>query len=88
MNMSIGDIGILQNITISNLSYLNGHRAEITKLYGLKPKAYYSVKVLDSNIADGVSFGEWEGTCSIKKHQIRPITDPDQEIEQKKEETV
>ena len=85
--MKVGDIGVLQNIKSGldshsepdiDISWLNGYFAEILPLPPKNPGADYSVRVLGAEVVAGrSSTGEYKGTYGIKKHQIRPLADPD-----------
>ena len=84
--MKVGDIGVLQNLTRRDKCW-NGAIATIVKIGGsyVGSIADYSVNVHGFIIPAKYKDRK---TVGIKHFQIRPISDPDQTIEQEQEATV
>lgn len=84
--MSVGDIGVLQNIIHS--TQLNGCVAEI--IDGLKKRRQHGPDmVMHSRVTYRVKhpIPNWNGryTGCVFTHQIRPLTNPDAEKETERE---
>ena len=86
--MKVGDIGVLQNM-YNKYCFLNGVTAEITEVfscgdildiqfYGAEEKTYCA-EVDGYIVAPAISRRQDYPEFLIKKHQIRPLSDPDAE---------
>lgn len=76
--MKVGDIGVLQNLELNK--ELNGSVAEIVATINIGEEINYEHVGLVMTEFSGFKVMACDGHYyAIKPHQIRPISDPDQE---------